>query len=279
MPTPQSALRQIPTQSAEPFVRSYNPFNPAFRDTLRSGINELIGGREMGGTPTQRYRAGMADLLTGAVDFAPGIGDAVGVADTVQAARGGNYGTAAMLGGATMLGMLPVVGDAASKAVRGALRDAPTISAGSRTSLDPNSLFFRESEQNRLEQASELFDSGEEIQPIVTIYNNGRRDILDGHNRASIAISRNQNLPAVDIDIAEYDLLKGAGFDDMEIAYATLLRADEDEAASAINNQFYGSGIRQRGAEALSLMDSPAPASAAPSPLEGTLDMSKRRPD
>jgi hypothetical protein len=221
----------------------------------------------------------MADLLTGAVDFAPGIGDAVGVADTVQAARGGNYGTAAMLGGATMLGMLPVVGDAASKAVRGALRDAPTISAGSRTSLDPNSLFFRESEQNRLEQASELFDSGEEIQPIVTIYNNGRRDILDGHNRASIAISRNQNLPAVDIDIAEYDLLKGAGFDDMEIAYATLLRADEDEAASAINNQFYGSGIRQRGAEALSLMDSPAPASAAPSPLEGTLDMSKRRPD
>jgi len=108
----------MPTQSAEPFVRSYNPFNPAFRDTLRSGINELIGGREMGGTPTQRYRAGMADLLTGAVDFAPGIGDAVGVADTVQAARGGNYGTAAMLGGATMLGMLPVVGDAASAALK-----------------------------------------------------------------------------------------------------------------------------------------------------------------
>jgi hypothetical protein len=70
----------------------------------------------------------MANLLTGAVDFAPGIGDAVAVADTVQAARGGNYGTAAMLGGATMLGMLPVVGDAASKAVRGALRDAPDAS-------------------------------------------------------------------------------------------------------------------------------------------------------
>jgi hypothetical protein len=186
----------------------------------------------------------------------------------------GNYAMSA-------LGVLPLVpGAAALRAARGAASplegvvDAPTISSRSKTSLDPNSLSFRESEQNRLEQASELFDSGEEISPIVTIYNNGRRDILDGHNRASIAISRKQNLPAVDIDIAEYERLKRAGFDDMEIAYATLLRADEDDAASAINKQFYGSGISQRGVEALSLMDSPAPASAAPSPLEGAMDMS-----
>ena len=72
----------------------------------------------MGGTPSQRYRAGMADMLTGAVDFVPGVGEAVGVADTVQAARGGNYGTAAILGGATALGMVPVVGDAASGAIK-----------------------------------------------------------------------------------------------------------------------------------------------------------------
>jgi len=118
---PQSALRQFTPQSAEPAVRSYNPFNPAFRETMRSGITDLLGGRAMGGTPSQRYRAGMADMLTGAVDFVPGVGEAVGVTDTVQAARGGNYGTAAILGGATALGMLPVVGDAASKAVRGGL--------------------------------------------------------------------------------------------------------------------------------------------------------------
>lgn len=112
---------QAQGQSVEPFERSYNPFNPAFRETIRSGANELLGGRDMGGTPSQRYRAGMADLLTGAVDFAPGVGDAVGIADTVQAARGGNYGTAAMLGGATVLGMAPLIGDAASKAIRGGL--------------------------------------------------------------------------------------------------------------------------------------------------------------
>ena len=115
---PQSALRQFTPQSAEPAVRSYNPFNPAFRETMRSGITDLLGGRAMGGTPSQRYRAGMADMLTGAVDFAPGVGEALGVADTVQAARGGNYGTAAMLGGATALGMVPVVGDAASGAIK-----------------------------------------------------------------------------------------------------------------------------------------------------------------
>jgi len=81
----------------------------------------------MGGTPTQRYRAGMADMLTGAVDFIPGVGDAVGVADTAQAIKGGNYGTAAMLGGATMLGMLPVVGDAASGAIKKAANFIDTL--------------------------------------------------------------------------------------------------------------------------------------------------------
>lgn len=85
----------------------------------------------MGGTPSQRYRAGMADLLTGGVDFVPGLDLALGMTDTVQAARGGNYGTAAILGGATMLGMLPVMGDAASKAVRSigreSLEGAPTV--------------------------------------------------------------------------------------------------------------------------------------------------------
>ena len=114
----ESALRQLVPQSAEPFVRSYNPFNPAFRETIRATASDLLGGRAIGGTPSQRYRAQLADLLTGSVDFAPGVSDAVAVSDTVQAARGGDYGTAAILGGATMLGMVPVIGDSASKAIR-----------------------------------------------------------------------------------------------------------------------------------------------------------------
>lgn len=114
----ESALRQLVPQSAEPFVRSYNPFNPAFRETIRATASDLLGGRAIGGTPSQRYRAQLADLLTGSVDFMPGVSDAVAVSDTVQAARGGDYGTAAILGGATMLGMVPVIGDSASRAIR-----------------------------------------------------------------------------------------------------------------------------------------------------------------
>jgi len=114
----ESALKELVQQSAEPFVRSYNPFNPAFRETIRATASDLLGGRAIGGTPSQRYRAQLADLLTGSVDFMPGVSDAVAVSDTVQAARGGDYGTAAILGGATMLGMVPVIGDSASKAIR-----------------------------------------------------------------------------------------------------------------------------------------------------------------
>ena len=114
----ESALRQLVPQSAEPFVRSYNPFNPAFRETIRATASDLLGGRAIGGTPSQRYRAQLADLLTGSVDFMPGVSDAVAVSDTVQAARGGDYGTAAILGGSAMLGMVPVIGDSASRAIR-----------------------------------------------------------------------------------------------------------------------------------------------------------------
>jgi len=114
----ESALKELVQQSAEPFVRSYNPFNPAFRETIRATASDLLGGRAIGGTPSQRYRAQLADLLTGSVDFMPGVSDAVAVSDTVQAARGGDYGTAAILGGATMLGMVPVIGDSASRAIR-----------------------------------------------------------------------------------------------------------------------------------------------------------------
>jgi hypothetical protein len=225
-------------------------------------------------TKGQKY----ADMLGAAslpLSGVPIAGDIAGVAaDAAMYAAypeertWGNYAMSA-------LGGLPLIpGAAALRAAKSDPIDMPSISAGSKINLNPNKLTFREADQNRVEQAAELFDSGEEINPIVTIYNNGRRDILDGHNRAAVAISRRQNLPAVDIDIKEYERLKEAGFDDMEITYATLLRANEDDAASAINNQFYGAGIRQRGTEALSLMDDPAAVVPAPSPLEGTLDMS-----
>ena len=252
MAQPQSALRAL--DQAYLMGIGQGPAPARVPRTRGQTTADMLGAAAIGTTPI------------------PIVGDITGLA--ADAAMYAAYPEERTMGNYAMsaLGVLPLVPGVS--ALR-ALRDAPTISAGSRTSLDPSSLSFRELDQNRLEQVSELFDSGEEINPIVTIYNNGKRDILDGHNRAAVAISRKQNVPAVDLDIKEYELLKEAGFDDMEITYATLLRANEDDAASAINNQFYGAGIRQRGTEALSLMDEPAALVSTPSPLEGTLDMSQ----
>lgn len=262
MPMPQSALRQFTPQSAEPAVRSYNPFNPAFRETMRSGITDLLGGRAMGGTPSQRYRAGMADMLTGAVDFVPGVGEAVGVADTVQAARGGNYGTAAILGGATALGMLPVVGDAASKAVRNALPFVPAAPAikTTRGSLNIGSdiknmgsipaslenyeivdglqmlpinafettkaedLFYAKNDRDRVRKLSEQIEANKRIDPLIVVQDAEGYYVLEGgHRLGALDAIGAENVPAIIVKDLDY----------------------------------------------------PYMAPAAPSPLEGTLDMSQ----
>jgi hypothetical protein len=129
----ESALRQIATQSAEPYVRSYNPLNPKFRESVRSALNDLVGGSNI--ASNQGYGRGrMVDMLTGTVDFAPVLGDAVGIGETRQALNEGDYLSAGIIGTATALGMVPIVGDVAGKALRragtldmssGALKNAP----------------------------------------------------------------------------------------------------------------------------------------------------------
>ena len=240
---PQSALRQFTPQSAEPAVRSYNPFNPAFRETMRSGITDLLGGRAMGGTPSQRYRAGMADMLTGAVDFVPGVSEAVGVADTVQAARGGNYGTAAILGGATALGMVPVVGDAASKAVRGALPFFPAAPAikTTRGSINIGSdiknmgsipaslenyeivdglqmlpinafettkaedLFYAKNDRDRVRKLSEQIEANKRIDPLIVVQDAEGYYVLEGgHRLGALDAIGAENVPAIIVKDLDY---------------------------------------------------------------------------
>jgi hypothetical protein len=64
----------------------------------------------------------MADLLSGSVDFVPGISEAAGVGDVRRELGAGNYGNAAIAGGATMLGVLPIAGDMMAQAGKSALR-------------------------------------------------------------------------------------------------------------------------------------------------------------
>lgn len=65
-----------------------------------------------------RVGAQTAGTAAGVTDLVPFLGDVSGAEDTYQAARGGDYKGAAIAGAATLMGLVPGVGDAASKIVR-----------------------------------------------------------------------------------------------------------------------------------------------------------------
>jgi len=116
----ESALRGLvprPQEIVAP-TRSWNPLNPAFRDTVSNAMSNLLGSSNIAGR--EGYdRSRYADMLTGSVDFVPGVSEAAGVGDVRREVSQGNYPGAALAGVATALGVVPVIGDAAAKAVRG----------------------------------------------------------------------------------------------------------------------------------------------------------------
>jgi hypothetical protein len=111
--------------------------------------------------------------------------------------------------------------------------------------VNPNALIFRESMQNRVNEVATRFINGD--YPAIVVVNNL---IIDGHNRAAVAINRGHGLTVVNLTQAEYDYLVNLGYDDMEISYAALTAADEIDAAMAYIDQFAGSNIFERGEEA-----------------------------
>lgn len=88
----------------QPEMRSYDP---SWRDRLSWAIAEALGGDKQ----QQQWIAGK---VGGAVDFVPGVGDAVGANDAVRDWQAGNYGSAALNAGATAIGAIPGGGDAAA---------------------------------------------------------------------------------------------------------------------------------------------------------------------
>ena len=119
--SPQEAVEVLESRGVEaaylPFESSWNPFDPNFRSTVRSSLNDLFGGSNI--ASNSGYRRGrIADALAGLVDFAPAIGDAVGVGDTMTSYRQGDMLGTGINALATGVGVLPLVGGPASKAVR-----------------------------------------------------------------------------------------------------------------------------------------------------------------
>lgn len=62
----------------------------------------------------QQYR----NVVTGAIDFVPGVGDIIGAQEVARDFNAGNYGSAAIGGLASAVGIIPGVGDLAAKGIR-----------------------------------------------------------------------------------------------------------------------------------------------------------------
>lgn len=96
-----------------PVQEDYNHIGPrdvGLRESLRNGLAEILGGDR------SDYRT--AEDLMGLGDFLPVIGDAQGAVDTADSFNQGDYIGTGVNGLATLLGSVPLIGDAASKALK-----------------------------------------------------------------------------------------------------------------------------------------------------------------
>jgi hypothetical protein len=103
--------------TVSPFESSWNPTNPNFRATAQNAISNMLGGSNI--ASSDNYLGGrVANTLTGLLDFAPVVGDAVGVGDTMTSYRQGDMLGTGINALATGVGVLPLVGGPASKIVK-----------------------------------------------------------------------------------------------------------------------------------------------------------------
>lgn len=117
--------------------------------------------------------------------------------------------------------------------------------------INPNELIFTEEEQSQIDIVKERF-LPEDLPPITVI---DGKTVIDGHNRASVAIEAGVDIKTISIKKDLFDRLRKEGFDEAEISYAMLVDAKEFEASDLIGNQFPGSDIVNRGNKILEIFD------------------------
>ena len=126
----ESALRNLIPSARDRILSQQGqmPSAPMPQETFRgrafNTMYDMFGGNS--DEPARRAQATRrAEGLLGAgrfaADMTPVVGDALAIDEAREAYRQGNMGQAAILGGLTMLGMVPLAGDAASRAIRSEL--------------------------------------------------------------------------------------------------------------------------------------------------------------
>ena len=86
-------------------------YNPSYRERIGNAIYDMLVGT---GMPANRMR----NEAQAVMDFVPGLGDVIGANDAARDYQAGDYVGAGVGGLATVLGMVPMVGDVAGKAVK-----------------------------------------------------------------------------------------------------------------------------------------------------------------
>ena len=115
-PSRTVGLLQLPLQGVPKMSQGLLSYEPTLREKIANAVYDgsvgLLG---------KRKAHEMQANTKSAVDFVPGLGDAVGANDMARDYRAGNYGMAAL----SAIGLIPAVGDVASKVGKKALANAP----------------------------------------------------------------------------------------------------------------------------------------------------------
>lgn len=167
--------RPLPSETMQPTYGVAENVDPSLRERMMMSIYDVLGGSV---SPSARARANSySDIASNLVDWIPTAGEGVGASDAYTDFNRGNYGQAAIGGAATMLGVVPVAGDAAAKAVKkvgNAIRSAEAIKEGAKRGIDLD-------EADRMQRALDLGYSTQDfyhatmqdLEEFKPIYNNG----------------------------------------------------------------------------------------------------------
>lgn len=101
---------------------SVSSWDPSWRDRIAYGLSDAAGTLGAGRYAQQR----VSDVARNVLDFIPGVGEAIGANDVMRDLKSRNFGGAALNGLALAAGVVPGLGDAASKSIRKA-RGAMTL--------------------------------------------------------------------------------------------------------------------------------------------------------
>lgn len=190
---------------------SLTAYEPSLRERIGNATYDVA--KALGLPYANRMRGDIENV----VDFIPGVGDAVGVSDALGSFQSGDYTGA----GLAAAGLIPGVGDVASKALK-ALPSSASLNIPAAPTLEqllqmakmqPVPLDMARGSQPRMNwddfnsgnYAAPMFEGFEDA-PVAAMRRDGEYIVFDGHHRTVNAMNQGQTeLPMYVIPAEMYD--------------------------------------------------------------------------